>query len=139
MLWVPAAFAGVREKLARAEPAGTVTDVMADPPGVAENWSPMLSEFRLTTTCWAAGAPSRAVNADVKRLLALIWPAAAGAGAVQINLVISTLLATALLAHGSATYIYMADRLNQLPLGLIGIGLGTVLLPFAIVCAVVIW
>jgi len=66
---------------------------------------------------------------DVKRLLALIWPAAAGAGAVQINLVISTLLATALLAHGSATYIYMADRLNQLPLGLIGIGLGTVLLP----------
>ncbi|SFG11872.1 putative peptidoglycan lipid II flippase [Novosphingobium sp. CF614] len=68
-------------------------------------------------------------NADVKRLLALIWPAAAGAGAVQINLVISTALAASLLAHGSVTYIYMADRLNQLPLGLIGIGLGTVLLP----------
>lgn len=68
-------------------------------------------------------------NADVKQLLALIWPAAAGAGAVQINLVISTALAASLLAHGSVTYIYMADRLNQLPLGLIGIGLGTVLLP----------
>jgi putative peptidoglycan lipid II flippase len=68
-------------------------------------------------------------DADVKRLLALIWPAAAGAGAVQINLVISTALAAALLSHGSVTYIYMADRLNQLPLGLIGIGLGTVLLP----------
>lgn len=68
-------------------------------------------------------------NADVKRLLALLWPAAAGAGAVQINLVISTALAASLLAHGSVTYIYMADRLNQLPLGLIGIGLGTVLLP----------
>ncbi len=66
---------------------------------------------------------------EVKRLLKLIWPAAAGAGAVQINLVISTALAASLLAHGSVTYIYMADRLNQLPLGLIGIGLGTVLLP----------
>jgi len=68
-------------------------------------------------------------NADVRHLMALIWPAAAGAGAVQINLVISTALAASLLAHGSVTYIYMADRLNQLPLGLIGIGLGTVLLP----------
>jgi len=68
-------------------------------------------------------------NPEVKRLLALIWPAAAGAGAVQINLVVSTALAASLLAHGSVTYIYMADRLNQLPLGLIGIGLGTVLLP----------
>ncbi len=66
---------------------------------------------------------------EVKRLLSLIWPAAAGAGAVQINLVISTALAASLLPHGSVTYIYMADRLNQLPLGLIGIGLGTVLLP----------
>ncbi|MGZ3233369.1 MAG: murein biosynthesis integral membrane protein MurJ [Croceibacterium sp.] len=69
------------------------------------------------------------LDPDVKRLLTLIWPAAAGAGAVQINLVISTALAAALLSHGSVTYIYMADRLNQLPLGLIGIGLGTVLLP----------
>jgi putative peptidoglycan lipid II flippase len=68
-------------------------------------------------------------NADVKQLMRLILPAAAGAGAVQINLVISTAIAAKLLAHGSVTYIYMADRLNQLPLGLIGIGLGTVLLP----------
>jgi putative peptidoglycan lipid II flippase len=65
----------------------------------------------------------------VRKLLSLIGPAAAGAGAVQINLVISTALATSLLAEGSVSYIYYADRLNQLPLGLIGIGLGTVLLP----------
>jgi putative peptidoglycan lipid II flippase len=69
------------------------------------------------------------LNPDVKRLMALIVPAAAGAGAAQINLLISTALAASLLSHGSVTYIYMADRLNQLPLGLIGIGLGTVLLP----------
>jgi putative peptidoglycan lipid II flippase len=69
------------------------------------------------------------LNPDVKRLLALIWPTAAGAGAVQINLVVSTALAASLLSSGSVSYIYFADRLNQLPLGLIGIGLGTVLLP----------
>ena len=69
------------------------------------------------------------LSPEVKRLLKLILPAAAGAGAVQINLVVSTALAARLLANGSVTYIYMADRLNQLPLGLIGIGLGTVLLP----------
>jgi putative peptidoglycan lipid II flippase len=69
------------------------------------------------------------LDPDVKRLMTLILPAAAGAGAAQINLVISTALAASLLSHGSVTYIYMADRLNQLPLGLIGIGLGTVLLP----------
>ncbi|KQT32819.1 murein biosynthesis protein MurJ [Sphingomonas sp. Leaf412] len=66
---------------------------------------------------------------DVRKLLKLIGPAAAGAGAVQINLVVSTALAASLLGAGSVSYIYFADRLNQLPLGLIGIGLGTVLLP----------
>jgi len=65
----------------------------------------------------------------VKRLLRLIAPAAAGAGAVQFNLLVSSALAGKFLSHGSLTYIYYADRLNQLPLGLIGIGLGTVLLP----------
>jgi putative peptidoglycan lipid II flippase len=59
----------------------------------------------------------------------LIIPAAIGAGAVQINLIISTALAGRLLDPGSISYIYYADRLNQLPLGLIGIGLGTILLP----------
>ena len=68
-------------------------------------------------------------DADVKELLRLIVPAAAGAGASQINLLISTALSGWLLASGSITYIYYADRLNQLPLGLIGIGLGTILLP----------
>lgn len=69
------------------------------------------------------------MSPEIRRLLKLILPAAVGAGAVQINLVVSTALAASLLANGSVTYIYMADRLSQLPLGLIGIGLGTVLLP----------
>lgn len=69
------------------------------------------------------------LDPEVRALLKLILPAAAGAGAVQINLLVSTALAGYLLDEGSISYIYYADRLNQLPLGLIGIGLGTILLP----------
>jgi putative peptidoglycan lipid II flippase len=87
----------------------------------------------LAQACWANHARLKlkrpTINEDVKRLMKLIAPAAAGAGAVQFNLLVSTALATGLLPHGSVSYIYYADRLNQLPLGLIGIGLGTVLLP----------
>ena len=66
---------------------------------------------------------------EMRELLRLILPAALGAGAVQVNLAVSTALAGGLLDAGSISYIYYADRLNQLPLGLIGIGLGTILLP----------
>ncbi len=69
------------------------------------------------------------IDDDVKQMLKLIVPAATGAGAAQINLAISTALAGGLLSAGSISAIYYADRLNQLPLGLIGIGLGTILLP----------
>ena len=65
----------------------------------------------------------------VKTLLRLIGPAALGAGAVQINLLISTALAARFLPEGAVSFLYYADRLNQLPLGLIGIGVGTALLP----------
>jgi putative peptidoglycan lipid II flippase len=87
----------------------------------------------LVLACRAAGVSMRLrrprFDGDIRELLRLIVPAAAGAGASQINLLISTALAGWLLASGSITYIYYADRLNQLPLGLIGIGLGTILLP----------
>lgn len=69
------------------------------------------------------------LSPEVRKLIVLIGPAALGAGAVQFNLLISSALAYGLLGEGAVSYIYFADRLNQLPLGLIGIGLGTVLLP----------
>ena len=65
----------------------------------------------------------------VVRLLKIIWPAALGAGALQFNLFISTALAARFLPEGAVSYLYYADRLNQLPLGLVGIGVGTALLP----------
>ncbi|WNO55073.1 murein biosynthesis integral membrane protein MurJ [Stakelama saccharophila] len=93
----------------------------------------MLQLGWLMLACRRAGISLRLrrprFDKDVRELMALILPAAAGAGATQINLLISTALAGGLLDAGSISYIYYADRLNQLPLGLIGIGLGTILLP----------
>lgn len=69
------------------------------------------------------------VSPDVKKLLILIGPAAVGQGAIQFNLLVSTSLAARFLEQGAVSYLYYADRLNQLPLGLIGIGVGTAILP----------
>jgi len=64
----------------------------------------------------------------VRRLLTLILPGVLGAGVYQINLVVDMFFASHL-AAGSISYLFYADRLNQLPLGLIGVALGTALLP----------
>ncbi|PPT26475.1 murein biosynthesis integral membrane protein MurJ [Xanthomonas arboricola] len=69
------------------------------------------------------------INEPVKRLLKLILPTALGAGALQVNLVVSTLLAARLLPSGTVSHLYYADRLAQLPLGMVGIGIGTAILP----------
>jgi putative peptidoglycan lipid II flippase len=64
----------------------------------------------------------------VRETLRIMAPGVLGAGVTQINLVISTALAS-LLAGGSVSYLYYADRLNQLPLGVVGIAVGTAILP----------
>ena len=64
----------------------------------------------------------------VRRLMAKILPGAVGAGVQQINLVIGVILAS-LLPTGAVSYLYYADRVYQLPLGVIGIAIGTALLP----------
>ena len=69
------------------------------------------------------------LSPDVKKMLWLIGPAAIGQGAIQFNLLVSTSLAARYLEQGAVSYLYYADRLNQLPLGLIGIGIGTAILP----------
>lgn len=65
---------------------------------------------------------------DVKAFMAVLMPAMLGAGLTQINLFADTLIAS-MLPTGAVSYLYYADRLNQLPLGVIGIAIGTVLLP----------
>lgn len=69
------------------------------------------------------------LSKPVRRLLIVMGPAALGAGAVQVNLLIDILLASRFLPEGALSYLYYADRLNQLPLGVIGIAVATVLLP----------
>jgi putative peptidoglycan lipid II flippase len=65
---------------------------------------------------------------DVKRLGLVILPATFGAGIYQISQFVDTFFATSL-PQGSLTLLKMADRLNQMPLGVVGIALGTAILP----------
>ncbi|MEH6402368.1 MAG: murein biosynthesis integral membrane protein MurJ [Sneathiella sp.] len=64
----------------------------------------------------------------IKRLFQLMLPGLVGAGVLQINILVGTIIAS-LLATGSISYLYYADRVYQLPLGIIGIAVGTALLP----------
>jgi len=65
---------------------------------------------------------------DVRELGVLIVPAVFGAGIYQISRFLD-LFFLGRLPEGSFVYLAMADRLNQLPLGIIGIALGTAILP----------
>lgn len=65
---------------------------------------------------------------EVKRLGMLILPATFGAGIYQISQLVDTFFATSL-PQGSLTLLKLADRLNQMPLGIVGIALGTAILP----------
>lgn len=66
-----------------------------------------------------------------RKLFYNIGPGAVGAGAAQINLLISTILASTL-PTGAVSYLFYADRLNQLPLGIVGIAVATTLLPLLV-------
>ena len=64
---------------------------------------------------------------DVKRVILLSIPGIISGGITQINLVIATMIATTI--DRAVSYLYYADRLYQLPLGVIGVAIGVVLLP----------
>ena len=68
------------------------------------------------------------ITPEVKRLGMLILPATFGAGIYQISQLVDTFFATSL-PQGSLTLLKLADRLNQMPLGIFGIALGTAILP----------
>lgn len=67
-------------------------------------------------------------DADIKQLFKLMGPGVIGAGVMHINLFVDVIIASTL-PEGSISYLYYADRLNQLPLGMVGIAVGTALLP----------
>ncbi|ODN72212.1 putative peptidoglycan biosynthesis protein MurJ [Methylobrevis pamukkalensis] len=63
----------------------------------------------------------------VKRLLVLGVPGVIAGGITQINIVVGTIIAST--QASAVSYLYYADRLYQLPLGVVGVAIGVVLLP----------
>ncbi len=74
------------------------------------------------------GLPRPELSANVRLLIRRALPVALGAGIYQINLLIDTIIAS-FLPEGSISYLFFADRVNQLPLGVVGVAVGTALLP----------
>ncbi len=71
---------------------------------------------------WDLGHPG------VHRVMTLMVPALFGVSVSQINLLLDTVLAS-LLPGGSVSWLYYSDRLTELPLGVFGIAIATVILP----------
>lgn len=67
-------------------------------------------------------------NAAVNRVIKQMMPAVFAASVAQISLVINTIFAS-FLQSGSISWMYYADRLTELPTGVLGVALGTILLP----------
>jgi putative peptidoglycan lipid II flippase len=68
------------------------------------------------------------LDEPTRRFLKALGPAIIGAGGVQLALFADTLIAS-FLPTGALSALYYADRINQLPIGVVGIAVGTVLLP----------
>jgi len=81
--------------------------------GVKLRWSPPLAAFR---------------DPDVRRVGGLMLPALFAVSVAQISIIINTNIASHL-AIGSVTWLAFADRLMEFPTALLGVALGTVLLP----------
>ncbi|CAA7614075.1 Protein MurJ homolog [Candidatus Terasakiella magnetica] len=88
--------------------------------------------FWLVFSVRKAGMPLRLVRPKITSEVGLLFrrvvPGAVGAGVYQVNLVINTMIASTV-ANGAVSLLNYADRVNQLPLGVIGIAIGTALLP----------
>ncbi|WP_251979135.1 murein biosynthesis integral membrane protein MurJ [Salinicola avicenniae] len=84
---------------------------------------PFLARLGLTPRPWPNFR-----HAGVRRILALMAPALFGVSVSQINLLLDTVLAS-FLVSGSVSWLYYSDRLVELPLGVFGIAIATVILP----------
>jgi putative peptidoglycan lipid II flippase len=104
--------------------------------GHAAAWGLSVSGiFQLALVAWAvrrAGMKLRLgrprLTPQLRLLLRRMGPGLLGAGVVQLNLAVDTLIAS-LLPGGTVAVLNYADRLNQLPLAIIGTAVGTALLP----------
>lgn len=103
--------------------------------GLLLSWGSVLAGVAQLALIWRAavraGIPIRPrmprLTPEMIRLAAVFFPAALAAGVMQINLVVGRQVAS--FYDGAVAWLYYADRLYQLPLGVIGIAIGVVLLP----------
>ena len=105
-------------------------------PGQTLSWAVLLAGIGqlgwLTIACFRVGLlprmPRLTFSPKVRRLLVLMLPGILGAGVYQINILVGIRLATEL-PEGSVSFLYFADRVSQLPLGVVGAAIGVALLP----------
>jgi putative peptidoglycan lipid II flippase len=90
---------------------------------------------QLALLVWAAqragirlSLPRPRLTAPMRLLLRRMGPGLIGAGVTQLNLAVDVIIGS-LLPAGTVSVLYYADRVNQLPLGVIGVAVGTALLP----------
>lgn len=72
--------------------------------------------------------PNILKDKDIKTLFKRITPGVVGAGVYQINMMVDTILVS-LVGTGAISWLYYANRLQQLPLGVVGAAIGVALLP----------
>jgi putative peptidoglycan lipid II flippase len=85
---------------------------------------PFLARIRaLPRPKWSPG------HEGVRRTIRLMLPAIFGSSVAQINVLLGGIIAS-MLGVGSISYLYFSDRLMEFPLGLFGIALATVTLPY---------
>jgi putative peptidoglycan lipid II flippase len=105
-------------------------------PGHALAWSVLVGG--IVQFLWLAWEVRRAglslnlrrpkLSPKVRELFRLTVPAAIGAGATQVNLIVGLMLAS-LLPAGAVSFLFYADRINQLTVGVVGVAIATALLP----------
>jgi putative peptidoglycan lipid II flippase len=106
-------------------------------PGHALAWGVTISGAAQLLLVWVAaaraGMPMRIISMprlspEVRDVLRRMGPGLIGAGVTQLNLAVDVIIAS-LLPPGAVSYLYYADRIGQLPLGVIGAAIGTAMLP----------
>jgi putative peptidoglycan lipid II flippase len=103
--------------------------------GIIQAWGVAIAGFaQLLYVAWAArglgmdpGFRWPRLTPDIRRLLKLAVPGLITGGINQLNIFIGTMIAS--LQASAVSFLYYADRVNQLPLGMVGIAIGVVLLP----------
>lgn len=116
--------------------ATLATAILFPTPGHAAAWGVLIAGFLevglVGGDAWRQGVMTvfrwPRWDQDVRRFFKALVPATVGSAGVQIALFADTIIAS-FLAAGALSALYYADRLNQLPIGVIGIAVGTVLLP----------